>query len=410
MWMKLLVPDEFLTIANDSTDDEIVAFIDKIKTDYPADAHMAAALAQVLAVSGDFIPPKGDFSADVASTGGPSSLSTLLCPLFLLAGGAMVPKLGVPGRPAGGIDCLAQIEGYQVFLDSSGVEDVLARAGYAHFVSNSRLAPLDGRMFRLRQRYGAQDVPTLVAASLLSKKLAVGVRQAGLDIRVAAHGNYGKTWNEARLNAKLFIEAARLLSIEAYPVMTDARYPYQPFIGRSEALVALNDLFTSTASEWLEQHYKLCRDIALNCASGVGRKEILRASRSDLRKYFDRNLIAQGALPGAFDRLVETIKGRHLHQLRATTDGFVRFSLEGIRQVLVAWQKKDERPDLAFPDPVGLILLRRPGEWVNKGEMLGSVRIANGRDDEVLHDLEGFVCNTSPHPSGPGIEGVTTDG
>ncbi len=63
-----------------------------------------------------------DLVADVASTGGPSSLSTLLSPLFLRAGGAVVPKLGVPGRPAGGIDCLAQIPGYRTELSAQEVE------------------------------------------------------------------------------------------------------------------------------------------------------------------------------------------------------------------------------------------------------------------------------------------------
>src|SRR5437868_14746215 len=80
-------------------------------------------------------------TADVASTGGPASLSTLLCPLYLRSYGFVVPKLGVPGRPAGGIDVLAQLPGYRVDLSEADVRRVLERCGYAHFLAGTQFAP-----------------------------------------------------------------------------------------------------------------------------------------------------------------------------------------------------------------------------------------------------------------------------
>src|ERR1700730_17369116 len=167
--------DLLSSISNSATDDEILSVIELVARKYPADSKAAAALARALAGSGMSLKCITEFSADVASTGGPSSLSTLLSPLFLREGGAVVPKLGVAGRPAGGIDCLAQIRGYESSLVRSKVEAVLNSGGYAHFVADGQMAPLDGRMFKMRQQSGYQSVPTLVAASLLSKKLAVGI-------------------------------------------------------------------------------------------------------------------------------------------------------------------------------------------------------------------------------------------
>lgn len=396
-------------IENGSADEDIVAYILGIQARYPADSRIAAQLASVLAASGDQIQPRSVFSADVASTGGPSSLSTLLCPLYLRAAGAVVPKLGVPGRPAGGIDCLIQIDGYQSRFDVGGVEHLLDEFGYAHFLVGGRLVPLDSRMFDLRQQYGAQDVPTLVAASLLSKKLAVGVRRAGLDVRVAPHGNFGKTWAEASSNAHLFIEAGRLLSIEAFPVLTDARYPYQPFIGRKEALLALHHVFNNTASRWLDEHRVLCRDLALACTPAEYRERILSATPTDLREQFYLNLVSQGASEDAFELLAESTASRHTHVLRAFDDGFVRFDLDGMRRVLVEWQKRHAANGAVFPDPVGIILLRRPGDWVSRGEPLATVRVDSDSLQEVLHDLECHVANTAAFPIGPTVEGITTD-
>jgi thymidine phosphorylase len=399
-------PNEF--DAN-STDDEIVAFINWIKTEYPADPSKAAEIARVLASSGEVILAKSAFTADVASTGGPSSLSTLLCPLFLRAAGGIVPKLSVPGRPAGGIDCLMQVDGYKVSFEIGEIEDMLATVGYVHILAGGRLAPLDSRLFRLRQQHGAQDVPTLVAGSLLSKKLAAGVRQAGLDVRVAPHGNFGITWEEARKNAMLFIDAARLLSIDAYPVLTDARYPYQPFIGRREALLALSHIFNSTASSWLEEHYRTCRDLALVCTPHANRQSLILASRTDLRKHFNINMLSQGASGESFDRIAERTLAQHIHVLSADRDGFVQLSLDGIRRVLVSLQKANENPDLMFPDPLGLILLRRQGEWVEEGEPLATVRIDCEIHADVIRDLEPFICRMAARPLGTSLEGIASD-
>lgn len=87
---------------------------------------------------------------------------------------------------------------------------------------------MDARVFRLRQLHGLQEVPPLVAASMLSKKLAVGVTTAGLDIRVAPHGNFGQDLAEGRANAAMYEEAASMLGIEGRPVLTDGDAPYQP--------------------------------------------------------------------------------------------------------------------------------------------------------------------------------------
>lgn len=398
--------DLLSSISNDVTDDEILSIIELVKREYPADPTAAAALARALAGSEMFLPSDNEFSADVASTGGPSSLSTLLSPLFLREGGAIVPKLGVPGRPAGGIDCLAQIGGYEVLLDRRKVDAILNSGGYAHFVADGQLAPLDGRVFRMRQQSGHQSVPTLVAASLLSKKLAVGIRRAGLDVRVAPHGNFGVSWDAARANAALFVKTAQILSIEAFPVLTDARYPYQPFIGRSEALVGMDDVFRSQRSPWLEDHYRICMNLALACAPPSARAAIADASPSDLRRHFDQNLLDQGASPEAFEQLVESTRRNHIHQLRATSDGFIHFPLEAIRRALVVWQKAEESAARPFPDPVGLILCRRPGERVRKGDVIATVRVTNGQEADVLRKLGGCGYELLPYPLGPNVEGT----
>jgi len=362
-------------ITSDATDTEIVAFVAGVARQRPRDARLAAELAISLADSGRKLPRRSALAADVASTGGPSSLSTLLCPLFLRAAGLEVPKLGVPGRPAGGIDCLAQIAGYKSGLTDQELGAVLRAAGYAHFLAAGRYAPLDARVFKLRQLHGFQEVPTLVAASLLSKKLAVGVATAGLDVRVAAHGNFGKSTEEAQANAEMYVEASNMLGLAGKPVLTDGSVPYQPYIGRSEALAALGDVFSGNAGSWLHEHVELCRRLAIAATPVELSAAVETATPASLYRVFRQNIIAQGADEGAFCDVVRKVRQAVRYDVVAEQDGSVSISLDGVRQALTRAQAYAGAASHEFPDPAGITLRVRPGDTVTKGTVLASVRV-----------------------------------
>jgi thymidine phosphorylase len=397
-------------IDSTSSDDEIAIFLQMVKAEARSDVALAARLARVFADSGERFAPVLGLAADVASTGGPSSLSTLLCPLFLRSAGLMVPKLGVPGRPAGGIDCLAQIDGFRYGLLPEELERVMQSTGYAHFFAAGRYAPLDARVFKLRQLHRAQQVPTLVMASLLAKKLAVGVKRAGLDVRVAPHGNFGSSWDDARTNSKLFVEAAQILGIDAFPVLTEGRYPYQPYIGRGEALVALSSIFDGTASPWLLRHLEQCRMLALAVAPEELRARIAEAGPHDLQEHFFANVIAQQGSPSAFNRIVQFVKSHHIQELRAFGDGFFSVSMSGVRKVLVQYQIATGQKEHEFTDPVGGILLREPGEWVRKGDVVATIRVVDKRiQQSAVRELSTWICRTSSTPMGAWGEGVILD-
>ncbi|MFN7571579.1 MAG: hypothetical protein ACK5TK_09030 [Betaproteobacteria bacterium] len=384
-----------LMITRDATDTEVVAFLAGVARRRPRDARLAAELAHLLADSGAKLPRRAALAADVASTGGPSSLSTLLCPLFLRAAGLEVPKLGVPGRPAGGIDCLAQMAGYKTDLTDQELAEVLNEAGYAHFLAAGRYAPLDARVFKLRQLHGFQDVPTLVAASLLSKKLAVGVATAGLDVRVAAHGNFGRSMEEAQANAEMYVEASKMLGLAGKPVLTDGSVPYQPYVGRSEALAALDEVFSCNAGLWLLEHVELCRRLAIAATPVHLKAAVETATPAGLYRVFRQNVIAQGADESDFRAVVQKVRQSVPHDVVAEQDGSVSISLEGVRQALTRAQAGAEAATREFPDPVGITLCVRPGDAVTKGTVLASVRVdAYSMRDSVLRAISEAVCIT----------------
>lgn len=356
--------DSVRSLSNSSTDEDLCAIIQMFRAS-PVDGEAVAELALALARSGR-IEKFSTNAADVASTGGPTSLTTLLCPLFLVTAGYDVPKLTVRGRPAGGIDVLQTITGYRANPTPSEVRLWLAECGYVHMVATGEWAPLDGRLFKLRQAIGAQNVRPLVIASILSKKIAVGLMTTAVEIRRGPFGNLGDDEVELGAAQHLFHEVASILGFQCTAVITGDGSPYQPFIGRGEALVALNEIFIGEAGPALQRHLDLCRRLSGSC---VGRP--LAPSVEQLRDAFEKNLIAQGSSYSAFLERIAVIAGAERHEMLADSAGHLSWELGRVRDIIGHGQGVDEGD---VPGDGAGVVLHRLGGTVEVGDSIASVR------------------------------------
>ena len=364
-----------------------------------------ARLALILGRSGEVTSFRlGSRVADLASTGGPSSLSTLLGPLYLCSMGCCVPKLGVPGRPAGGVDTLAQIPGYNIFLTSSDVSGCMEQCGYAHFLANEDYAPLDARLFRYRQKVGAQNIPELAIASILAKKVSVGLERSGLDIRVAPHGNFGRSWHEARSNAHRYRETAAILEIDAVCMLTDATVPFQPYLGRGESLLALHYVFSNTADSFLARHATLC--LAMATAVATPSAVTLISSIRECSNHFFNNVRAQGGSRDAFEEYTTYVEANHRFHLISKREGFVQIDLERVRDVIVHYQHAGLAEERAFPDEMGVVLKRQPGDFVQRGDLLATVRISERHWPSSESSLKEAISVTPKMTRAQGYEEV----
>ena len=386
--MKSLV-DQFLS---NPTHTAMHDLVDKVSTNPVSDDDIAY-FATAMARSGNTFSPSGRHTtADLASTGAPTSLSTLLGPLYLRSMGCSVPKLGVPGRPAGGVDALAQLPGYNVTLTANQIIACLEQCGYSHSLANRDIAPLDARLFRFRQCIDKQDLPELVIASILAKKIAVGIQNAGVDVRVAPHGNFGRSWETGRANAQRFCRVANTVGINAVCFLTDARFPYQPFLGRGEALLALKEVFAGTRHSSLRMHAAHCFVMA---------NAIANQSHGDpkhwplvIEKHFYANLEAQGSSKDAFQELVHQIQRGHRFHYLARNTGFVNVRLNRLRTLIQKFQSAGRMSPSRFPDRIGLVLNRSSSDFVRRGDLLATIRVAEPQWRSVKNRLKTiFVIN-----------------
>jgi len=330
-------------------------------------------LANILADSGENINDLKIFNtADIPSTGGPGSLTTLLCPLYLVNNGYTVIKLGIPGRPSGGIDALSQIENYQIEYNTSELKRILSVCNYIHFLTNNVFAPLDGALYAYRKSTGNVNVPNLAIASLLSKKIAMGIKNLGLDVRVWSGGNFGKSFNEARLFSNKFIRVANMAGINAKCFLSDASQPSQPYIGRGESLIAIYEILNNCASQWLQEHNEYCRNI-----SNYMKVDLSDKKSYDIKDIFIKNLEQQNSSYEKFIEKVNMVIEEPRYDIFSSEAGYCYYNLDYIRNHIVSEQDKMINKDLLFPDPCGYFLTKRPGNYVDAGEVIASYRTNN---------------------------------
>ena len=125
---------------------------------------------------------------DKHSTGGVGDCTSLLLAPLLAACGAYVPMISGRGlgHTGGTLDKLESIPGYTINPTHARMRGVLADAGCVIVGQSDALAPADRRLYAVRDVTATVDVPALMVASILSKKLAGGAQALLLDVKVGS--------------------------------------------------------------------------------------------------------------------------------------------------------------------------------------------------------------------------------
>src|SRR5438093_4691712 len=339
---------------------------------------------------------------DKHSTGGVGDKTSL-------AVGPIVAACGVPfgkmsgrglGHTGGTLDKLESIPGFRIELSADEFVAQVRDVGLAIIGQTANLVPADKLLYGLRDVTATVENVSLIASSIMSKKIAAGADAIVLDVKVG-DGAFMKSLPDARALAEAMLELGRRADRRVVCVLTDMDQPLGHAVGNAlevrETIATLRgdgpDDFTELVLDAVA-HLLALSDLGIDASEGRERAAAAVQDGSALEAY-ERWVRAQGgdpaeaALPSApVVREVLAPADAYVQELGAIAIGVAALHLGAGRRT------KEDTIDHA----VGIRCLKKRGDAVAEGELLAEV---HGRADADADQAAGDVLAAytfSPEP------------
>jgi pyrimidine-nucleoside phosphorylase len=200
------------------------------------DARETSDLTLAMAHSGEELHVRNIISpvVDKHSTGGVGDKVTLAVAPLVAACGVAVGKMtgrGL-GHTGGTVDKLESVTGFRSTLSREEFMRILTQHRIVLAGQSDDLAPADGKMYALRDVTGTIESIPLIAASIMSKKLAIGASHLLLDVKVGS-GAFMKNIDQARELAQTMVDIGRLAGLHTVAAITSMNEPLGCAIGNA---------------------------------------------------------------------------------------------------------------------------------------------------------------------------------
>lgn len=365
-------------------------------------------LTMSMARSGDMLDLSSvrGVKVDKHSTGGVGDTTTLILAPLVAACGLTVAKMSGRGlgHTGGTLDKLESIPGFNVSLDTPSFISQLNRVGCAVIGQTANLAPADKALYALRDVTGTVDSLPLVVSSILSKKLAAGCDAVVLDVKTGS-GAIMPTLEKSVELAEEMVRIGARAGRKFAALVTDMDQPLGMYIGNAleveEAIRVLSNQVKGPlrdVSLLLGAYMLLIGGRAKDLDGAMRMIEAKLESGEGLEKLGEM-ISEQGG-----DRRViyDTALLPHTHRrvdIPAGADGYlarVHTSLvgEAARALGAGRMRKEDTIDPA----VGIIMKKRLGERVTRGEPLCQIHFSDASDLDAAREMLNRAFETSARP------------
>jgi len=347
------------------------------------DATETVALTEAMLDSGARLDTSGldRPPVDKHSIGGVGDkVSVVLAPLIASAGLAvpMMSGRGL-GHTGGTLDKLESIPGFRTNLTLAEARRQLEQIHCVMMSQTKEIAPADRKMYALRSATATVDSIPLIAASIMSKKLAEGLDGLVLDVKRGS-GSFVTTLEDELRLAKEMIGIGLSHDCPTVALLTAMDRPLGRAVGNSlEIEEAINALTGDGPPDLMEVTYALGVEMLILGGVMTSRGEARARLEKQIRtgaaaECFKRLIAAQGGDPRVVDDPGILPQAGAVEIYTAPRRGFVaRVEPRAIGRAIIEMGGGRAQMEDVIDPSVGLVITAKPGDWVEEGEPLGTI-------------------------------------
>ena len=375
-------------------------------------------LTMAMANSGDTL----DLSAiqgikvDKHSTGGVGDKTSLTLIPLVCSCGATVAKMSGRGlgHTGGTIDKLESFEGFNTSITTEHFINQINDIGMAIMGQTADLAPADKKLYALRDVTATVDQMSLIASSIMSKKLAAGADAIVLDVKTGS-GAFMKKEEDAFALAKEMVRIGNGAGRKTIGVISDMDQPLGNAVGNilevKEAVETLKGngpqdftnlcmtlgtymLLVAGVAKEEQEAKKLLQDAITSGKALHKLAEFVKAQGGNEQQVYDLSLLPQASI---IEPILSEQEG-YISHIQCDEIGICSLILGGGRET------KESEIDLT----VGLILEKKKGDYVKKGDMLAYIH-ANNKEkmlEAKKRFLNAYTFSTEPINQDAFIKGI----
>jgi pyrimidine-nucleoside phosphorylase len=351
------------------------------------------ALTEALVRSGQRVDLSGvaGIKVDKHSTGGVGDKTTLVLAPLLAAAGAKVAKMSGRGlgHTGGTIDKLESIPGFRTGLGPAEFVSQVNRVGVAVVAQTETVVPADKKLYALRDVTATVDSIPLIAASIMSKKLACGADAIVLDVKTGS-GAFVQDPGTARELARLMVDIGKHAGRRVTALITDMDQPLGYAVGNAvevaeavETLKGRGPLDLTELCLELGTRMLMLAGLATNATAARARLEEMLWDGRALAK-FKEWVAAQGGDPRVADDPGILPQAPQKIPVSSPRAGYVvQINALGVGEAARVLGAGRARKEDAVDPAVGVVLAAKVGTEVEAGEPLAYVLARDKGADEA---------------------------
>lgn len=362
-------------------------------------AQETTALTMAMANSGETIDltpiKKNGKTIDKHSTGGVGDKTTLIVAPIIAAIGLPVAKMSGRGlgHTGGTLDKLESIPGLRIEFNTQEFLDIVAQHGICVAGQSGNLVPADKKMYALRDVTATVDSIPLIAASIMSKKIAAGADHILLDVKTG-NGAFMKDLESAKALAQAMVEIGNGCGRKTAALITDMSKPLGRAIGNSLEIQEVVQVLANDENA-PQDLIDVCVALASNMLHlvGYGDIEICEAKvietlkSGDALEKFAKMVAAQGGDAEYVYTPVKFAKAGVEVDVHATTCGYItKIDTEGVGISAMMLGAGREKSDDVIDYAAGIIMHKTYGNSVESRQKIATLYTNNAKAVDIARE------------------------